>query len=389
MKRFLCALAVLLLMTGAAQALVYDDGEGLPVILGVGGSFAYARDNQGTLYVWGDNQYGQLGLGSTSQSFKVRTFVNNNEALNLSLLKDIIATSDYSYLWLSDGTLWGVGRNNYAPLLSKSDPQKRHALLPLDFTPVSVALGFGHTLALTAEGTVYAWGRNGDYQVGNGKHKNLDVPYLLPLQNVVQIACGGKFSLALDAGGVLWGWGNNEYRCLDVSTSEPVQQPAVIDTGDIRIAAIDACGNSIVLLDTDGNLWTWGRNDNAQLGYDTGGKTTTEPRKVSLPLPVVQVAAYSSQTYAILSDGSLWSWGNNSYGQLGQGFKSAVDEGILPGQAYGGDVVLVQGGSLFVVAVTRDGTVLTAGISKFGQIGDGSNQSQYTLSPNGMDLILP
>ncbi|HPJ01869.1 MAG TPA: hypothetical protein PKU80_03415 [Candidatus Limiplasma sp.] len=389
MKRLVCALIVFCLLFGAAEALVYENGEGLPVILGVGGSFAYARDNTGTIYVWGDNQFGQLGLGSESQSAKVRTFTNKNESLDMTKLADIVATTDYSYLWLSDGTLWGVGSNAYSPLCSKSYTLKRHAQLSLDFVPVSLALGFGHTLALTAEGKVYAWGRNTNYQVGNGNRKNLDTPYLLPLENIVQIACGGKFSLALDANGVLWGWGDNEYRYLDATTSDPVTQPMMINTGDIQIDTIDACGDSIVLLDTDGALWTWGRNDHAQLGYDTGKDTTTTPQKVDLPLPVTQVAAYSSQTYAILSDGSLWSWGNNSYGQLGQGFRSSVDEGVLPGQAYDRDVVLVQGGSLFVVAMTSDGTVLTAGISKFGQIGDGTDKSQYTLTPNGMDLILP
>lgn len=389
MKRLVSALAAFALLFGAAQAAVYDAGTGLPVILGVGGSFAYARDTQGTLYVWGDNQYGQLGLGSTGQSAKVRVFANKNDALDLTLLKDIVATTDYSYLWLKNGTLWGVGSNAYAPLLNKSYTLKRHALLTLDFIPISVAAGFGHTLALTAEGKVYAWGRNGNYQVGNGKRQNLDTPFLLPLTNIVQIACGGKFSLALENNGVLWGWGDNEYRYLDASTGDPVREPAVIDTGDIEIAAIDACGDSIVLLDSAGVLWTWGRNDHAQLGYDTDGKTTAEPRAVPLPLPVTAVAAYSSQTYAILEGGALWSWGNNSYGQLGQGFRSSSSEGVLPGMAYESGVVLVQGGSLFVVAVTDDGTVLTAGISKFGQIGDGTNQSQYTLSPNGMDLILP
>ena len=281
MKRLICALAAFVLWFGAAEAAVYQSGEGLPVILGVGGSFAYARDNTGTIYVWGDNQFGQLGLGSDTQSAKVRTFTNKNESLDLTKLADIVATTDYSYLWLSDGTLWGVGSNAYSPLCNKSYTLKRHARLSLDFTPVSLALGFGHTLALTAEGKVYVWGRNTNYQVGNGNRKNLDTPYLLPLENIVQIACGGKFSLALDANGVLWGWGDNEYRCLDAMTSDPVTQPIMLNTGDIQIDTIDACGDSIVLLDTDGVLWTWGRNDHAQLGYDTGGATTTAPQKVA------------------------------------------------------------------------------------------------------------
>ena len=205
---------------------------------------------------------------------------------------------------------------------------------------------------------------------------------------VTFFACGGKFSIALDADGQLWGWGDNEHFELSPEKKATIPTPVKIDTCDIDIAYIDACGGSIVLLDAEGTLWTWGRNDFHQLGYNTKGKATKEPQAVPLPLPVTYVAAYSSQTYAILEDGSLWSWGNNSYGQLGQGFRSSSTEGVLPAKVWDSDVVLVQGGSLLCIAMLRDGTVLSAGISKFGQQGEGTADSKYTMTPNGMDLIL-
>ncbi|MBE5786647.1 MAG: hypothetical protein E7324_03815 [Clostridiales bacterium] len=357
-------------------------------MLSVGGSFAYSRDTEGIIRVWGDNQFGQLGRGNTSQSYQVREFKTKNSDLDVSLLRDVVTASDYSYMWMEDGQVFGVGNNSYLPLTFKEGSYSTHKLIKLPEAPADIATGFGHVLMLTENGQVYAWGRNSQGQVGNGSTKKTQTPYLFPLSNIVQIACGGKFSLALDQDGQLWGWGDNEHHTLLPNTTENQKKPVKINTGDIKIAHIDACGASVVLLDQDGVLWTWGHNDMYQLGYETKKKSTAEPAPVPLPPPVTFVAAYSSQTYAILTDGSLWSWENNSYGQLGQGFRSATNEGILPGKCWDSDVVLVQSGSLFVVAMTSDGTILTAGISKFGQQGHGDSKSKYALSPNGMDLII-
>ncbi len=388
LKRILAMTMALCLLAASAGAVTYDCGDGTDIILGVGGSFAYARDNQGVLRVWGDNQFGQLGKGTVTQSFQVAEFKNRNEKIDLSLLKDVVTASDYNFLWLEDGTLWGAGNNQYLSLARSGSPIKTHTEVKLPEAFVDIATGFGHVMILTENGDVYTWGRNAEYQIGNGKRQHVKEPYKVDVQNIVQIACGGKFSLALDADGQLWGWGDNQYHTLRPDTTENQKTPVRIDTGDIDIAYMDACGGSVVLLDTEGTLWTWGCNTHQQLGYDTKGKSTTAPQAVPLPLPVTYVAAYSSQTYAILEDGSLWSWGNNSYGQLGQGFRSSASEGVLPGKAWDSDVVLVQGGSLFCVAMLRDGTVLTAGISKFGQQGEGDSKSKYALAPNGMDLIV-
>ena len=388
MKKLFALAMILCLMITSASAVTWETDDGKNVLLAVGGSFVYARDSEGVLRVWGDNQFGQLGKGHVSQNLKVYEFKTKSTELDVSLLEDIVTASDYSFMVMSDGTVWGAGNNSYLPLTVKSGKYSTHVKANLPETPIAMATGFGHVMMLTENGEVYAWGRNSEYQVGNGKHKHVQEPYKVDVQNIVQIACGGKFSIALDAEGQLWGWGDNEHHAISPDKATTIPTPVKIDTGDIDIAYIDACGGSVVLLDTEGVLWTWGRNDFYQLGYDTKGKSTTAPQAVPLPLAVTYVAAYSSQTYAILEDGSLWSWGNNSYGQLGQGFRSSSTEGVLPGKCWDSDVVLVQGGSLFCVAMLEDGTLLTAGISKFGQQGEGTSQSKYTLAPNGMDLIL-
>ena len=388
MKRLAALLMILCVLVSTAAAVTYETADGRSVMLGLGGSFVYARDSEGTLRVWGDNQFGQLGKGHLRQSFDVVEFATKNAHIDVTQIRDVVTASDYSFLWMEDGTLWGVGNNSYLPLTRPAGTVSTHVPINIPEKPAAMATGFGHVLLLTENGEVYAWGRNGEYQVGNGKRKHEQVPVKLGLTNIVQIAAGGKFSLALDAEGQLWGWGDNEHNQIAPGKSKTINTPTRIDTGDIDIAYIDACGGSVVLLDTQGSLWTWGRNDFHQLGYDTKGKPTSVPRAVPLPGKVTYVAAYSSQTYAILEGGEMWSWGNNSYGQLGQGFRSSASEGVLPGKCWDSDVVMVQGGSLFCIAMLEDGTVLSAGISKFGQQGEGGSKSKYTLSPNGMDWIV-
>lgn len=386
-------LAACLLTLGASSALaaVYQFEDGRSVIIAVGGSFAYTRDTEGVIRVFGDNQFGQLGKGYLTPvnkpDYRVAEFKTTNTQIDLTKLKDIVPANDYSFLWMEDGTLFGVGNNSYLPLTVKEGSYSTHVKINLPFAPAALATGFGHVLALTEDGEVYAWGRNSHGQVGNGNTKKTMDPVKLPLQNIVQIVGGGKLSLALDADGKLWGWGDNEYHTISPKNQKYYTTPVEIDTGDIDIAVIEACGASVVLLDTQGTLWTWGHNDMQQLGYDTKGKTVSSPTAVPLPLPVTYVAAYSSQTYAILEDGSLWSWGNNSYGQLGQGFRSSASQGVLPGKCYDKDVVFVMGGSLYCLAMLKDGTILSAGISKFGQLGEGTPDSKYSLTPNGMNLI--
>ena len=388
LKRIVALALLFCLLTASASAAVYETEDGRKVILAIGGHFVYVMDTEGRLRVCGDNQFGQLGKGSNKQSFAVQEFTTKNAEIDISHIKNIISTTDYSFMWMDDDTVWGVGNNAYLSLTKPEGTYSTHVKVALPEKPAAIALGFGHVLMLTENGEVYAWGRNGEGQVGNGGTRKTQNPVKLPLQNIVQIVAGGKFSLALDADGQLWGWGDNEYHTILPNTTKNQLTPVKINTGDIDIAYIEACGASVVLLDKDGVLWTWGRNDMQQLGYDTKGKTTSSPQAVPLPLPVSYVDAYSSQTAAILTDGSLWTWGNNSYGQLGQGFRSSSPEGVLPGKCWDSDVAIVLNGSLCMIAMLEDGTVLTSGISKFGELGEGNDKSKYTLSPNGMDLIV-
>ena len=349
-----------------ALATRYDLPDGRYFLLSLGGSFAYSRDTTGNIRVWGDNQYGQLGKGHFNNASGIlgiypSDFRTKNAEIDLTQIKDIVSGSNYSFFWMNDGTLYAVGNSDYGTLGKQEGSYSTHKAFYVPEKPAALSCGFGHCLLLTENGEVYAWGRGGKGQVGNGSRQNALSPVKLPLQNIVQIAAGGQFSLALDSEGRLWGWGDNEFKILSPGGDAFFATPVQVNVGSIEIAAIEAGGYHAVVLDKQGNVWSWGKNDVYQLGYDTREKTVPTPTQVMLPLPATSLSVYSSQNYAILSDTSLWSWGNNGYGETG---------------------------SMFAICVLQDGTMMCAGFNNHAELGDGSTGHRNVMSPNGVDLIL-
>lgn len=384
------ALCLSLLAGSSALADVFETEDGRSVIIAVGGSFAYTRDTAGTVRVWGDNQFGQLGKGGKAQSKKPAVFKSKNAEIDVSEIRDIYAGCDYSFFLMKDGSIYGVGNNAYNPLLAGFNRSRivTHVRIPLeDRTIVKMACGFGQVLALNEAGEVWAWGRNSDGQVGNGSTKRITAPQKLNLTGIVDIAAGGKFSLALDKDGVLWGWGKNESHQLSNGKEKYFTTPIRVDIGDIRPAFIDAGGETVSVVDTEGRLWMWGRNDVQQIGIDTNKQPVLEPRLFEeLPAPVVFMDSYNSQTYVILSDGSLWGWGNNRSGQLGLGKKTV---GSPVSMIWPSDVIYVTSFDVSMNCVLKDGTVLACGSNKFGQFGNGKVTDFHMpqIQENGMKLF--
>ncbi len=389
MRRILALVLLLCVIAVPASAARYDLEDGRFIVVALGGVYGYARAADGTIYTWGDNQFGQLGRGYDNAEFSLNlpsVLRSRNPEVDLYQVKDIIAVSNYNFLWMEDDSLYGVGSNNFLSLGCEEGDYSTHVRVDLPERPVDIKTGFGQVLMLTENGEVYAWGRNNSGQVGNGRILNTKKPYKLPLRDIAKICCGGHFSLALDGGGRLWGWGSNQYHALSPSNDECFLTPVPIETGDIRIKSIAAGGYTVALLDEDGAVWTWGRNDLYQLGYKTTKDYSVNPRKVELPLPAVSLAIYNAQSFAILEDGSLWSWGNNGNGQLGQGLREGR---ALPGMCVEKDVILAAAGSLFAVCVLRDGTMLCAGANNHFELGTPNAVNSLVMTANGLDLIDP
>ncbi|MDZ7815278.1 MAG: hypothetical protein U5N86_04505 [Planctomycetota bacterium] len=198
---------------------------------------------------------------------------------------------------------------------------------------LAISAGGAHNLALCEDGSLWAWGHNGGGQIGNGKGGEWDSEELLPVRvrkpdgmgNVLAISAGGAHSLALCEDGSLWAWGYNLFGQIGNGKVGEEHLPVRVSKpeGMGNVVAISAGGVHNLALCQDGSLWAWGENYSGQIGNGKG-IDSKEPLPVRVSKPegmgdVLAISAGSAYSLALCEDGSLWAWGNNWFGQLGNG----------------------------------------------------------------------
>ena len=190
-----------------------------------------------------------------------------------------------------------------------------------------------------------------------------------------QIAGGRVHAIALKSDGTVWAWGYNAYGQLGDGTTAWSRPTPVQVSGLSGVTAIAAGGYHTIALKSDGTVWTWGANGNGQLGDGTTTERKT-PVQVSGLSSVTAIAAGSSHTIALKSDGTVWTWGANGSGQLGDGTNT---ERTTPVQVSGlSGVTAISGGESHTITLKSDGTVWTWGANASGQLGDGTYTSRTT-----------
>ena len=206
----------------------------------------------------------------------------------------------------------------------------------------SVASGESYNIALKADGTVWAWGCNEYGQLGNGMSGS-GTEKAIPVQvkgaagngyltNVVAVAAGDSHSMALKSDGSVWTWGRNNYGQIgnaasgdDMNETTPVQVKGVNGNGYLAGIVDIAIGyNHSMALKTDGTVWAWGRNARGELGNGTTTQSTVPVQVkgesgIGYLSDVVSIAAGADHSIALKSDGTVWAWGNGVAGQLGDG----------------------------------------------------------------------
>jgi alpha-tubulin suppressor-like RCC1 family protein len=273
----------------------------------------------------------------------------------------------------NDGTVWTWGRNNAGQLgLGSSTNDVLRPVNVVGMTPVAeVAAGNNHCLALTTDGRVWSWGGNGSGQLGDGTTTARRTPIQVPaLGNTVQMIEGGEsFSIALKNEGSVWTWGRNDYGQLGDGTSIMKKLPIQVFGFTAPVIEVAAGLVHSVALQSDGTVWTFGRNNYGQLGDGTNISKST-PVQVAGLANITHIAAGDYFSLAIRADGTVWSWGYNTSGQLGDG--TTVNK-LSPVQVLGlTQAVLISGGGVHALAVKSDGTIWAWGTNNYGQVGDGS-----------------
>ncbi|MFF5206375.1 RCC1 domain-containing protein [Streptosporangium sp. NPDC000396] len=257
---------------------------------------------------------------------------------------------------------------------------------------VSVAAGDDFNLALLSNGTVEAWGDDFRGQLGDG-NSGVGVDRLTPgtvagLFNITAVAAGADHSLALRSDGTVWAWGDDTSGQLGDGTIGPADNPRPIQVpGLTGIVAIAAGGDHSLALRSDGVLFAWGDDSAGQLGDGTvGGANATPGPVVGLDGPVRRIAAGSLHSLALLADGSIDAWGDDTFGQLGDGTAN-VGGDASPDLVVGldGAATRIAAGARHSLALLADGTVDAWGDDSDGQLGDGTANVGGDASP---DLVV-
>lgn len=326
---------------------------------------------------WGYAQYGALGIGRQG-TFTTPVDMPPTNAVAID------GGSRHTLFLLSDRTVTAAGEGLYGKL---GDGTGNTRLSPVAVTGLSnviaISAGGDHSLALKADGTVWAWGRNTSGQLGDNTLTNRTAPVQVPgLSDVIGISAGAGHSLAVKSDGTVWAWGANLSGQLGISVSTttgcyckkvPVQMPSVTDA-----VAVSAGGTSM-MLKTDGTVWAWGKTSSGGLGNGTAPlnacNCTAIPKQTSI-WGVTQISAGDSYNAALRWDGTVWTWGDNTYGQIGKG--TAGGKQLSPYLAVSShDVVEIQSGGWHTLIRTDKGEVWAWGWNKDGEMGNG------TMNPGG------
>jgi len=331
-----------------------------------------ALKKDGTLWAWGSNPRGNLGLGTVDlDAHPTPTQVGSasgwaavsNSGVNTLAIK-------------KDGTLWAWGDNRLGQLglgLGLADlyahPTPTQVGSASDWAAVSA--GDFHAVALKKDGTLWAWGFNYYGELGLGDTHDRDAPTQVgSASNWAAVSANDYSTLALKKDGTLWSWGMNDYGQLGLGTADTNAHPTPTQVGSASDwAAVSPSGAwSTLALKKDGTLWAWGFNSKGQLGLgDTVDRLT--PTEVGSTSGWAAVSAGFGHTLAIKKDGTLWSWGVNDFGQLGRG---TADTNAHPTPTQVGSTsgwAAVSAGYGHALAIKKDGTLWAWGLNVDGELG--------------------
>lgn len=264
----------ILTVSKETKDLLITANPALPIKLAAGDGHTVALKNDGTVWSWGNNNSGKLGVGATTNCNTPTQVINLNNIIAIS------AGTNHTVALRKDGTVWTWGENRFGQLgdgttESCTAPQQVSGLGNI----IAIAAGDDHTVALKNDGTVWAWGYNSSGQLGDGSYASRNTPVQASIQSIViAISASRDRTVALKKDGTVWTWGGRGTGLI-YDTVQSSQTPVQVN-GLRSIIAIASGIDHIVVLKNDGTVWAWGLNYFGQLGDGTT-KSRSTPAQVS------------------------------------------------------------------------------------------------------------
>lgn len=337
------------------------------------------------IWAWGSNQSGQLGnsinLGNVSPN------PTGLPANGVASVIAITAGAQHSLALKADGSVWAWGSNWYGQLGSSVDffhPNPKPGQVAEVTGAIAIAAGRQHSLAVTRDETVWAWGLNLNGQLGRGapcdSRPNPTPAPVTGLSGVVAAAAGEVESLALKSDGTVFAWGSSDCQSNPGAVSAPHQVTALRD-----IIAIAAGKLHFLALRKDGTVWAWGYDADGQ----AGGNSSATPQPVSALTGIAAIAAGDAHSLAVKNDGTVWAWGSNALGQLGSNTNvGRLGPNPRPTPVNGlSGVVRVAAGQAFSIASKTDGSLWAWGYNRYGQLGNPMNAGALTANALPLPVI--
>ena len=276
-------------------------------VLSLGDYHSGVIAQDGSLYMWGVNDFGQIGDGTTKNRYKPTKILDHVVSVSLG--------DYYSGAITQDGSLYMWGSNVYGQIGDGTTEDRYKPTKILDHV-IAVSLGYCHSGAITQDGSLYMWGSNDSGQIGDGTTEDRYKPTKI-LDHVIAVSLGVSHSGAITQDGSLYMWGSNSRGGIGDGTTEVRYKPTKILDHVIAVSLGDDHSGAIT---QDGSLYMWGRNYYGEIGDGTE-EDRYKPTKILDH--VIAVSLGVGHSGAITQDGSLYMWGWNSDGQIGDGTTKA------------------------------------------------------------------
>ena len=334
--------------------------------------WSYDANDPHTLYAWGRDSQGELGLnykapgsgGSRSSPTQVGTNSNWNTVADGKESNFTIGTK-------TDGTLWSWGYGNQGELGQGSTSDGRSSPIQIPGTTWSknISTGENFAMATKTDGTLWGWGKNPDGSLGQNNQTKYSSPIQVGTDTTWKyVACVNKSSLATKTDGTLWAWGDNGQGQMGHNSKTKYTSPKQVGA-DTNWTAVSSQWYSSFGVKTDGTLWSWGSNGSAQLGHNNGTDYSS-PMQLpgTFPTGGTGYTASGGRYHAAIlnSAGELYTMGSNNEGQLGHNNRTNYSS---PRQVPGSWKYLITSDEA-TAAIKTDGTMWAWGHNEYGEVGN-------------------